>query len=127
MNAKSLLATMTGLMLVALPVSVQAHGSMKPSHGGMVIMSGEILVELVRGAKGVDVYVSEEDEPIAASGLNAKLAVTAAGAKKDTPLVAGQGNKLSAPGLKVPPGAKVVVALVDKRDGTKTFATFTVK
>ena len=127
MNAKSFLSVLTGLMLVALPAAVHAHGSMKPSHGGIVTMSGEIMVELVRGPKGVDVYVSEEDEPIAASGLNAKLTVTAAGAKKDTPLVAGKGNRLSAPGLKVPAGAKVVVALVDKRDGAKTFATFMVK
>ena len=127
MNTKSFLSALTGLMLVALPVSAQAHGSMKPSHGGVVTMSGEIMVELVRGPKGVDVYVSEEDEPIAASGLNAKLTVTAAGAKKDTPLVAGKGNRLSAPGLKVPAGAKVVVALVDKRGGAKTFATFMVK
>lgn len=127
MNAKSILSVLTGLMLVALPVSASAHGSMKPSHGGLVTMSGEIMVELVRGPKGVDVYVSEEDEPIAASGLNAKLTVTAAGAKKDTPLVAGKANLLSARGLKIPAGAKVVVALVDKRDGAKTFATFQVK
>lgn len=127
MNAKSILSALTGLMLVALPVSAGAHGSMKPSHGGIVTMSGEILVELVRGPKGVDVYVSEEDEPIAASGLNAKLTVTAAGAKKDTPLVAGKANLLSARGLKIPAGAKVVVSLVDKRDGAKTFATFQVK
>ena len=127
MNAKSILTTLAGIALVAVPVAVSAHGSMKPSHGGVVTMSGEIMVELVRGPRGVDVYVSEEDEPIAASGLNAKLTVTAAGAKKDAPLVAQAGNKLSAPGLKVPAGAKVVVSLVDKRDGAKTFATFNVK
>ncbi|MBB4611954.1 hypothetical protein [Novosphingobium taihuense] len=127
MNAKSIFAAITGLSLVAMPVCASAHGSMKPSHGGIVTMSGETMVELVRGSKGVDVYVSEEDEPIAASGLNAKLTVTAAGEKKDAPLVAQSGNKLSAAGLKVPTGAKVVVALIDKRDGAKTFATFLVK
>lgn len=127
MNARSIFAAVAGLSLAALPVCAGAHGSMKPSHGGIVTMSGETMVELVRGPKGVDVYVSEEDEPIAASGLNAKLTITVAGAKKDAPLVAQAGNKLSAAGLKVPAGAKVVVALVDKRDGAKTFATFMVK
>lgn len=127
MNAKSILSVLAGVTLLALPLTANAHGSMKPSHGGIVTMSGEIMVELVRGPKGVDIYVSEEDEPIAAAGLNAKLTVTAGGAKKDTPLVAGKGNKLSAPGLKVPAGAKVVVALIDKRDGAKTFATFAAK
>ncbi len=127
MNAKTILSVLAGLTLAALPLTASAHGSMKPSHGGLVTMSGEIMVELVRGPKGVAIYVSEEDEPIAASGLNAKLTVTAGGAKKETPLVAGKGNLLTAPGLKVPAGAKVVVALVDKRDGAKTFATFAVK
>lgn len=127
MNAKSILSMLAGLMLVAAPVAAEAHGSMKPSHGGIVTMSGEIMVELVRGPKGVDVYVTEEDEPIAASGLTAKITVTAGGAKKDTPLSPQSDNRLTAAGLKIPAGAKVVVSLVDKRDGAKTFATFTVK
>jgi len=127
MNTKSILSMLAGLMLVAAPVAAEAHGSMKPSHGGIVTMSGEIMVELVRGPKGVDVYVTEEDEPIAASGLTAKITVTADGAKRDTPLSPQNDNRLTAAGLKIPVGAKVVVSLADKRDGDKTFATFTVK
>ena len=100
---------------------------MKPLHGGIVTMTGETVVELVRAPKGVDVYITEEDEPLAASSFAGKLIVTAAGAKKETALAAQAGNRMSAPGLKIPAGAKVVVALTAKGSGAKTLASFTVK
>jgi len=59
---------LAALALAALPASAFAHGSMKPQHGGLVHMSGETLIELVTGPKGVDVYLSEEDEPVPAAG-----------------------------------------------------------
>ena len=127
MNARRIIAALTGFSLFALPVAAGAHGSMKPVHGGIVTMTGETVVELVRAPKGVDIYITEEDEPLAASGFTGKLIVTAAGAKKETPLVAQAGNKLTAPGLKVPAGAKVVVALTAKGNGAKTLASFMVK
>lgn len=105
-----------------------AHGSMKPSHGGVVQMSGEIMAELVRTPKGVDVYLTEEDEPIAASGFDAKLIVTPAnGSKTTTALKPAAGNKLSAAGLKLAAGSKAVVSLVSKKDASKTFLTFALK
>lgn len=127
MNMKKVAVALAGLSLVALPVSAGAHGSMKPLHGGIVTMTGETVVELVRAPKGVDVYITEEDEPLAASGFSGKLIVTAAGAKQETPLAAQAGNRMSAPGLKIPAGAKVVVALTAKGSGAKTLASFTVK
>lgn len=127
MNMKKVAVALAGLSLVALPVSAGAHGSMKPLHGGIVTMTGETVVELVRAPKGVDVYITEEDEPLAASGFSGKLIVTAAGAKQETPLAAQGGNRMSAPGLKIPAGAKVVVALTAKGSGAKTLASFTVK
>jgi hypothetical protein len=114
------------LALLTTPVIVHAHGSMKPQHGGLVQMSGETMVELVTGPKGVDVYVSEEDEPVAAANFTAKLTQTVAGAKSEAPLTPAGGNKLSAPGFKAARNAKVVVALVDK-SGAKIFATFQTK
>jgi hypothetical protein len=127
MNAKSIVAALAGISLISLPVAAGAHGSMKPLHGGMVTMTGETVVELVRAPKGVDVYITEEDEPLAASGFAGKLIVTSAGAKAETPLAAQAGNRLSAPGLKIPAGAKVVVALTAKGSGAKTLASFQVK
>jgi len=112
---------------ILTPAPAFAHGSMKPQHGGMVQMSSEIMVELVKGPRGIDVYVSEEDEPIAATSFDAKLSVTAGGAKSDVVLKPQAGNKFSAPGARAAKGAKLVVTLVDKGDRAKTFATFLVK
>ncbi|MFZ2997941.1 hypothetical protein [Sphingobium sp.] len=111
------------LALMAAPTMAIAHGSMKPQHGGMVQMSGETMMELVATPKGIDVYLSEEDEPLAAAGYTAKLTQTVAGKKSDAALTAAGGNKLSAPGFKTVKGAKLVVTLVDK-SGTRIFATF---
>lgn len=114
---------LAALALLAAPAALQAHGSMKPQHGGLVQMTGETMFELVTGPKGVDVYLSEEDEPLPASAYTAKLTQTAAGKKTEAALKAAGGNKLSAPGFKAAKGAKIVVALIDK-SGAKTFATF---
>lgn len=114
------------LALIAAPAMLHAHGSMKPQHGGMVQMTGETMFELVTGPKGVDVYLSEEDEPMPTAGFTAKLTQTAAGKKTEAALKPAGGNKLSAPGFKAAKGAKIVVALVDK-SGAKTFATFQTK
>lgn len=111
---------------LTLAVPVFAHGSMNPHHGGMVQMSGETMLELVSGPKGVDVYLSEEDEPVAAADFTAKLTQTVAGKKTEVPLKATGVNKLSAPGFKPVKGAKLVVALIDK-SGVKIFATFQTK
>lgn len=119
-------AGLAAFALIAAPAAVQAHGSMKPQHGGLVQMSGETLVELVAGPKGVDVYLTEEDEPVAAAGYTAKLTQTANGAKTEAALKPAGGNKLSAPGFKTAKGAKLVVALTDK-SGAKLFATFQAK
>lgn len=117
---------LAALALAALPATAFAHGSMKPQHGGLVQMSGETMIELVSGPKGVDVYLSEEDEPVAAAGYTAKLTQTAAGKKTEAALKAAGGNKLTAAGFKPARGAKLVVALVDK-GGAKIFATFQAK
>ena len=77
MNMKRITAALAGLSLIAFAVSAKAHGSMKPLHGGVVTMVGETVVELVRAPKGVDVYITEEDEPLAATGFSGKLIVTA--------------------------------------------------
>jgi hypothetical protein len=119
-------AAAAALLFAALSTSAYAHGSMKPQHGGIVQMSGETVVELVSTARGIDVYVTEEDEPVAASGVDARLTVTAGGQKTDAALAAQPGNRFSASGLKVAKGSRVVVALVSKSDGAKTFTTFQV-
>ena len=109
------------------PTAALAHGSMKPSHGGVVQMSGEIMVELVTRPKVLEIYVTEEDEPIPASGFDGALIVTAAdGAKSKLALSPAGGNKFTS-ASRPPSGAKVVVSLTAKAGGAKTFATFRMK
>ena len=104
-----------------------AHGSMMPQHGGVVQMSGEIMLELVTKPKALDIYVSEEDEPIPAESFDGLLIVTsAAGEKTRTALKPAGGNKFTAPG-RPGSGSKVVISLSDKASGAKTFATFRMK
>lgn len=117
---------LAGAALAVLPASAIAHGSMKPQHGGLVQMTGETMIELVAGPRGVDIYLSEEDEPLAAAGFTAKLTQSVAGAKTEAALKPAGGNKLTAAGFKTAKGAKLVVALVDK-GGAKSFATFRAK
>ena len=111
--------------LIAAPAL--AHGSTKPKHGGQLVMSGETQVELVRSPKGVSVYVSEEDEPIAAAGLSGKLIITEGSKKREAALKSGPANRLDAPGVKIANGAKVTVSLLTKLTQARTNASFTVK
>lgn len=122
---------LTALALLVAPMvaggAAHAHGSMKPQHGGIVQMTGETLFELVTSPKGVELYVSEDDEPLASSSATAKLSIASGGAKKDAPLTPAGGNKYVAKGLKVASGSKVTVTLVNNSTKAKSFATFTVK
>jgi hypothetical protein len=117
--------TLAAAMLVLAPVGTQAHGSMEPQHGGIVKMSGEIMVELVSTARGLSFYVTEEDEPIPAAGFDGSITLTApGGAKTSHALVAQRGNLFTVSGARAPRGSKIVVSLVEKRSGAKTFVTF---
>ena len=114
-------------LAMALNGAALAHGNMKPRHGGQVAISGETVVELVRGPKGVSVYVTDEDEPIASSGLTGKLVVTEGAKKINAALVAGPENRLDAPGLKLANGAAVAVILLTKATQARSVVNFTVK
>ena len=115
-------------LLLTASLPAHAHGSMEPRHGGAVQMTGEIVFELVPAAKGLAVYLTEEDEPLAASKFTASVIVTAPGGVKTThALVAQKGNLFVAPGVRPAKGSKVVVAIVDKATSAKSFATFQLK
>ena len=122
---------LAALALLTAPLAMagvaHAHGSMKPQHGGIVLMTGETLFELVTKPEGVELYVSEDDEPIASSSATAKLSIVSGAATKNAPLAPAAGNKYVAKGLKIAGGSKVTVTLVNNASKAKTFATFTVK
>lgn len=120
---KPVLALMATLVLV--PALVSAHGNTKPQHGGIVQMSGETVFELVVKPAAVELYVTEDDEPVAPSEATASLVVTKGGKETRVPLAAGPNNSFVAKAA-VPAGASVGV-VVKYKSGTKTFTTYTLK
>ena len=112
--------------LALAPVAALAHGNMKPQHGGIDQMSGETVFELVVKPAGVELYVSEDDEPVLNTAATAKLVVSAGGKTSEVPLAAGANNGFVAP-ARLPKGASVGVVVVAKPSGVKTFTTYTLK
>lgn len=115
------------LSTIGLSGAAMAHGITKPQHGGIVQMNGETLFELVTTPAGVSLYVLDEDEPVNAAGMTAKLSVTVGAKKADTMMAAGKGNMFFAKGLKLPKGANVGVQVVDKASQARYGATFIIK
>lgn len=106
------------------PLPALGHGSTTPQHGGVLQMSGEMQVELVARSGALDVYISEEDEPLAASGFTGLLILTAPdGTASRVPLQAVSGNRFTAPN-RPPSGTRVVVSLTSRADQARTFVTF---
>lgn len=124
---KTVTASFVGLAALALAAGAEAHGSTKPQHGGLVQVSGETVVELVKSPSGVAVYIREEDEAVPAADMTADLTVTpAAGATSSVPMVAAGGNRFEAEGLTIPAGSKVGIMLVNKASQARASVTFTV-
>ncbi|MEP7221764.1 MAG: hypothetical protein ABI673_03740 [Novosphingobium sp.] len=110
--------------LVSLPSAALAHGSTQPHHGGTLVMvDGEVQVEAVRVPEGLDIYVSEEDQPHEATGLEGSVVV------KDLPasrvaLTPMDANRLRAAGMTPAAGQTIIVTITDKATGVRSFATF---
>ena len=112
---------------LALGSPAFAHGSMKPMHGGQVALAGETVIELVRSSKGVVVYLTDEDQPVASAGMSGKLIVTEGTSKRNIELKGAGGNRLEARGVKIAHGAKVTILLVDRKTEAKGMATLVLK
>lgn len=125
---KFAIALLSGLALAcALSVSAWAHGGTHAHHGGVVRTSGETMFELVQEPAGVSLYVSEEDEPVNAKAMTAKLSVNVAGKRQDVVMVSGKGNQFFAKGLTLPKGANVGVLVVNGASGARFGTTFIIK
>lgn len=125
---KSALALVSGFALAcALPVAAWAHGATHAQHGGIVQMNGETLFELVRSPAGVSLYVIDEDEPVAASGMTARLSITSAGQRRDVAMVSGNGNQFIARGVTLPRGASVGVLVINRASQARYGTTFIIK
>jgi len=123
---KTLLPAVAGLAALAFAATADAHGSMKPQHGGVVQMTGETMVELDNAPTGVAVYVRDDEEDVDSAGMTAKLTVSTAGKTSNVALAPAGGNKFEAKGVKIPAGSKVGVMLVNKATQARSSVTFTV-
>jgi hypothetical protein len=121
---------LTLLCLVPLVLGVSqlslAHGVTKPQHGGIVQSSGEAFFELVQETGGVALYVLNEDEPVDAKAMTAKLNISAEGKKTEVAMVATQGHRFFAQGLKLGKGSTVAVMVIDQATKSRLGTTFTV-
>jgi hypothetical protein len=124
---KKMLPLLLALTATGLSGTAIAHGFTKPQHGGVVQMTGETLFELVTAPAGVSLYVIDEDEPVNAASMTAKLSVTVGGKKTDVMMVPAKGNLFFARNLKLPQGANVGVMVVDTASKARYGATFIIK
>ena len=124
---KKLATALCCLAALGLSAPALAHGFTKPQHGGVVMMNGETLFELVAQPAGVSLYMIDEDDPVNAAGMTAKLSVTAGGKRSDVAMVAMKGNQFFAKGLKLPKGANVGVQVTNKATGARYGTTFIIK
>lgn len=124
---KTFVYLVAAAVLAATPGMAAAHGSTKPQHGGVVQMTGETLFEIVREPTGVALYVVDEDEPINAAAMTAKLNIAVSGKKSEVMMVPGKGNRFFAKGLKLAKGANVGVQVVNKATRARYGTTFLIK
>lgn len=110
MIKKLLTVLVLGLSALSFNAAL-AHGGGAPKHGGVVQTASDLSFELVGTASGAVIYVEDHGKPMAPTGLKGKLTVLNGDQKSEAELVPA-GDKLEAKGVKLAPGAKVVVALV---------------
>jgi len=124
---KSALPAIAGAAALALSLPAHAHGSSKPEHGGVVQTSGETRFELVNSGAGVAFYLKDDEDDLPSSGMTGNLTVTTKAGKTTTvPLTPAGGNKFEAKGLKLAPGSKVGVMVVDRATQARSSTTFTI-
>ncbi|HEX7852253.1 MAG TPA: hypothetical protein VF503_00995 [Sphingobium sp.] len=124
---KKTLALLLAVSALGVSSSAMAHGFTKPQHGGVVAMNGETLFELVTAPAGVSLYVIDEDDPVNAAAMTAKLSVTAGGKKTEVMMVPAKGNQFFAKGLKLAKGADVGVLVINKASQARYGTTFIIK
>ncbi len=112
------------IIIAVLPafsaLQVHAHGITEPQHGGIVKVTGDVSLELVKGDGLVLIYILD-DEPWDTAGMGGKLKVETAEGKNEYPLTPIAGSGLKAEGVTLEPGAKVL-AIITKADGYSKIA-----
>lgn len=106
---------------------VLAHGAHKAEHGGVVRIVGDLVMELVVQADGVELYLKEEADDVPSAGLSGTVVVTSEGQRAEGKLVPAGGNRLVAKGLKVPSGSRVAVQVTLEDGVSKVGTNFAIK
>mgnify|MGYP001607852739 FL=1 len=117
----ALLALSAATMNTAL-----AHGAGTPRHGGVVQVANDVNFELVAEADGAAIYLVDHDEPMPSQGISGKLTVLQGSQKSEADIKAVGDYKLSAKGVKIASGAKIV-AVLNNVDGKAVTVRFSVK
>ncbi len=114
-------------VLMGISQMALGHGITKPQHGGIVQGSGEALLELVQEAGGVALYVLNEDEPVDAKAMSAKLNVSSGGKKTEVEMQPTEGNRFFAKNLKLAKGATVAVLVIDHASHARIGTNFSIQ
>ena len=104
-----------------------AHGSLKPVHGGVVQLVGEMSFELVARPDGVEVYLIYDAEDLSSDGITGNIKVSKDGAVTSAKLEPAGGNKLVGKGVSLSSGARALVFITLKDGVTRSSARFTIK
>ena len=124
---RSLLVLLTALG-AGLPGGVAlGHGAHKAEHGGVVRIVGDLTMELVVQADGVELYLKEEADEVPSAGLSGTVVVTSEGQRAEGKLVPAGANRLVAKGLKVAPGSRVAVQVTLDDGVSKVGTNFAIK
>ncbi len=110
---------MVGSMALVSPAAF-SHSDATPQHGGVLHSKYDLNFELVRETDSVSLYVDDHGEPVATDELTGQIMILAAGKKSEATLAAAGTGKLTASGVQIPDGAKVVLTLTDKNKEVMT-------
>lgn len=88
-----------------------AHGEAKARHGGVVQVASDIAFELAQMPEGAVLFLEDHGQPLPTQGAFGKLIVLKGSERTDAELVAGGGNRLVAPGVKLESGVRAVVSV----------------
>lgn len=121
------LISVAGLVLSCLSMNpAQAHGDVKPLHGGIVQMANDLSFELVVQADGATIYLMDHGKPMASKGIAGKLTVLQGSNKIEADIKEAGDNTLRVMGVKLSKGDKLVAALSDV-GGKSMTVRFTIK
>lgn len=116
--------TLLTAAVLLMGAKASAHGIPQPQHGGLIDDAGLVAVEMVSKGDTVELYLTDDDQPVSASNVKGVLTVTSGDDRKQLDIVPVAGNQLESNGITVTPGARVS-ALLTLADGqTKVNARF---